>query len=120
MVPRRIWIVVAVILILLAFCIYIAKHHQGAFQASVDSKLEPKQLNVSARDLPQTVSASRDDKGIQTDFLEGIALLKTKSDADLQSFLARYHGTVVGDDTIPEPPAQLGLHLTQEERKPTH
>jgi len=56
---------------------------------------------------------------VQSEFLESIVLVRPKNAADLQAFLARYDGTVVGDDTIPEPPPELGINLTAEERKPT-
>lgn len=116
---RGLRIAVPAILILLIFWIVYSKYYRHPFQAAVDTKLVPKQATVAARGVPQKVSASRDSQGIQTDFLEGIALLKPKNAAELKSFLDRYHGTVIGDDTIPEPPAELGLHLSAEERKPT-
>jgi hypothetical protein len=105
--------------VLIALWIFYAHHHHAPFQTSVDTKLAPHQANVAAHGVPQNVSASRDDKGVQTDFLDGIVLLRPKSDVELKSFLDRYQGTVVGDDTIPEPPPELGMHLSAEDRKPT-
>jgi hypothetical protein len=65
------------------------------------------------------VAASRDAKGIQTDFVEGIVLVRASSRDELKPFLDRYQGVVLGDDTIPEPPPELGITLTPEQRKPT-
>jgi len=59
------------------------------------------------------VAASRDGDGVQSEFLESIVLVRPKNAADLQAFLARYDGTVVGDDTIPEPPPELGIKLNR-------
>lgn len=67
----------------------------------------------------QPVGASRDEKGVQSDFLIGQVLVRPKSDADLQTFLQRYEGTVIGDNSVPEPPANLGITLTPEQRKAT-
>jgi hypothetical protein len=106
-------------LVLIALWIFFAHHRHTSFQASVDTKLAPRQANVAAQGVPQSVSASRDDRGVQTDFLDGIVLLRPKNDAELKSFLSRYKGTVVRDDTIPEPPPELGIHLSAEDRRPT-
>ncbi|MEZ6085226.1 MAG: hypothetical protein R3E58_15135 [Phycisphaerae bacterium] len=67
----------------------------------------------------QVVCASRDRDGIVSDFVEGVVLFKPKDDADLQAFLDRYDGEVIDDDTIPVPPEELGITLTDEERAPT-
>ena len=45
--------------------------------------------------------------------------MKPASAAELQAFLARYDGTVVRDDTVPQPPADFGITLSEEERAPT-
>lgn len=116
---RNLLIAVSAFVVLIAFSIFFAHHRHGSFQASVDPKLTPHQTNVAAHGVAQAVSASRDDRGVQTDFLEGIALLKPKNDAELKSFLDRYHGTVIGDDTVPEPPPELGISLSAKQRKPT-
>ena len=88
------------------------------FEAKVDPKVAPAEKSILAHGNPEPVAASRDSDGVQSEFLESIVLVRPKSAADLQSFLARYDGTVVGDDTIPEPPPELGITLTAEERKP--
>ena len=44
-------------------------------------------------------------------------LLRPKASADLASFLQRYQGVVLTDDSIPEPPASLGVTLTAAQRQ---
>lgn len=113
---RPVWVAA---LMLLGACSDVTTPAPGAFVAAVNTKVVPSQATILAHGQPQPVAASRDDKGVQSDFLEGIVLLKPKNAADLQSFLDRYDGTVIGDDTIPEPPPELGITLTAEQRKPT-
>lgn len=68
---------------------------------------------------PQPVAGSKDEDGTQSDFIVGQVLIRPETEAALNDFLARYEGTVIGDNTIPEPPASLGITLTPEERAPT-
>jgi hypothetical protein len=62
----------------------------GAFVATVNTQILPGQATILDHGLPQPVAASRDDKGVQSDFLENVVLVKPRSAADLQSFLARF------------------------------
>jgi hypothetical protein len=64
------------------------------FEAKVDPKVAPAEKSVLAHGNPEPVAASRDSDGVQSEFLESIVLVRPKSAADLQSFLARYDGTV--------------------------
>jgi hypothetical protein len=56
---------------------------------------------------------------VQSDFVQGVVLVRPDSEANLQVFLDRYEGVIIDDDTIPEPPPELGITLTDEERQPT-
>src|SRR3989442_1393878 len=51
--------------------------------------------------------------------VEGIAVFKPHSDADLAAFLERYEGTVVRNNAIGKLPASWNIKLTQDDRKPT-
>ena len=113
---RSFWIVA---LTCLSACRIATLPGPGAFVATVNTQILPGQATILDHGLPQPVAASRDDKGVQSDFLENVVLVKPRSAADLQSFLDRYDGTVIGDDTIPAPPPELGITLTAEQRKPT-
>ena len=105
------------LLILLAACV---SGKTGGFDASVNSALKPAVTNVpDAAGNPQPVAASRDAKGIQSDFIESVVLVTPASAAELQDFLRRYDGTVLGDNGIPVPPSRLGISLSDEQRKPT-
>ncbi|HNO80207.1 MAG TPA: S8/S53 family peptidase [Phycisphaerae bacterium] len=90
------------------------------FKPEINTELAPQQAAIpDAEGSLQTVACSRDAKGVQSDFLEGLILLRPASDADLTAFLNRFEGSVVDDDAVPEPPATLGITLTDEQRRPT-
>lgn len=89
------------------------------FDARVDPAVVPQQAALAAAGKPQPVAASRDERGVQSEFLEGIVLVKPRSAAELKAFVDRYAGTIVGDDTIPQTPPELGFTLSDEQRKPT-
>lgn len=108
---------IAALLLLLPACV---SGEIGGFEASVDSTLRPAVQSVpDATGGSQPVAASRDAQGIQSDFVEGRVVVRPRSQTALQEFLDRYGGTIVSDNTIPLPPAELGITLTDEERKPT-
>lgn len=68
---------------------------------------------------PQNVAATRSEAGVQSEFVEGVILVRPKSEAELQRFLESYGGTVLGDNSIPVPPPEFGVTLSEEQRKPT-
>jgi len=45
--------------------------------------------------------------------------VRPRSQSDLTAFLQRYGGTVVGDNSVPEPPPNLGVVLTDAQRQAT-
>src|SRR5438552_4067654 len=72
------------------------------FSPKLNSNLSPAQSSTPDTQgdaLP--VASSRNADGVQSDFVEGLVRLRPTSDAELQAFLSRYGGTVVGDNTIP-------------------
>ncbi len=66
---------------------------------------------------PQVVAAFTDSAGLYAQLVEGYLLIRPRSAADLNNFLARYGGTAVADDGIPNRP-EWGLTLTPEQRAP--
>jgi hypothetical protein len=106
--------------VVLASCTTIGPPLAG-FEATVRTDLVPKTTTVPyGKEITETVAASRDDRGVQSDFVEGIVLLRVQSDADLPAYLARFGGTVVRDNAIPEDlPAKFAVQLTPEQRKAT-
>lgn len=108
----------AALLVLLAACV--SGDKPGDFEASVNPTLEPELASIpDAAGTAQPIAASRDEQGIQSEFVEGVILVRPRSDSELRDFVARYDGTVIADDAIPAPPPGLGVTLTDEERKPT-
>jgi hypothetical protein len=65
------------------------------------------------------VAAYQDENGVVTDFLADEVILTPKSQTELDAFLTRYGGTLVGDDRVPEPPPELGIPLAPEYAVPT-
>jgi hypothetical protein len=68
---------------------------------------------------PLPVANSRDAAGVESEFIVGQVLIRPRTSSDLSSFLQRYEGTVISDDTVPEPPASLGVTLTEAQRQAT-
>jgi hypothetical protein len=93
----------------------------GGFEAVVRTDLVPKTASIPGPGgTSQPVAASRDDKGVQSDFVEGIVVLHTKNEADVSAYLARFGGTLVRDNSIPESlGAKFGVQITPEQRKAT-
>jgi len=91
----------------------------GQFRPTINAALAPLQSAVpDAQGTPRPVAASRDAQGVQSDFVESLVLVRPSSQSDLDAFLSRYGGTVLRDDTIPEPPPSLGITLTADQRGP--
>jgi len=85
----------------------------------VQATVVPAQATVTGPEGPVAVDGSQDPQGIQSDFVVGQLIVHPRSSSDLTSFLQKYDGTVVSDDSVPEPPAELGLALTAEQRQAT-
>jgi hypothetical protein len=89
-------------------------------ETAVVPDVAPSQLSVpdgEGNSLP--VAASRDERGVQSDFVVGQVLLTPTSEAELTEFIELYDGTILRDNTVPEPPARLGITLTPEQRAAT-
>ena len=114
---RQVGLTIAILAVVTA-CVSIGKPHD--FEALVDPALMPAVASIpDAAGVAQPVAASRDERGIQSDFVEGVILVRPGSDAELRDFIARYDGTVIGDDAIPAPPPALSIVLTEAQRAPT-
>lgn len=91
-----------------------------AFDVEVDPDLEPGVSSVLGANGDEVeTAASRDAVGVQSDFVVGQVLLRPASQDELDAFIARYGATILRDNTVPEPPARLGIVLTPEERRAT-
>ena len=58
------------------------------------------------------VEASLDPKGVRSDFIGDEIVISPASQAELDQFLADYGGTVVGDNSVPEPPPHKSGNIT--------
>jgi len=90
-----------------------------ALEALVVASVVPMQPTLAAGGKPQSVGASRDGKGVQSDFIENVVLIRPKDTAQLAAFLSRYGGTIVGDDAVRQAPPEVGIVLTAVQMKPT-
>jgi hypothetical protein len=86
----------------------------------VNPAVVPSQPSLPAKDgSPVPLAASRDEDGIVTEFIVGQLLIRPRNENDLSAFLQRYDGRVVGDNSVPPPPASLGITLSPEQMRAT-
>jgi len=85
----------------------------------VQPAVVPAQAALPGPQGPVQVDGSRDAQGIQSDFVVGQLILHPRSSSDLSDFLQKFEGTVVSDDSIPEPPPEVGITLTAAQRQAT-
>jgi hypothetical protein len=86
-----------------------------SFSYSVDPALTPSPQVRAGK----TLAAAKSAGGLVHLFIEGEILIRPKDDAELQAFLQRTGGAVIGDDRVPEPPPGSGIQLRPEDRVPT-
>jgi hypothetical protein len=86
-----------------------------SFSYSVDPALTPSPQVWAGK----TLAAAKSAAGLVHLFIEDEILIRPKDDAELQGFLQRTGGTVIGDDRVPEPPPGSGIQLRPEDRVPT-
>jgi hypothetical protein len=86
-----------------------------SFSYSVDPALTPSPQVRAGK----TLAAAKSAAGLVHLFIEDEILIRPKGDAELQGFLQRTGGTVIGDDRVPEPPPGSGIQLRPEDRVPT-
>ena len=86
-----------------------------SFSYSVDPALTPSPQVQAGK----TLAAAKSAAGLVHLFIEDEILIRPKGDAELQAFLERTGGTVIGDDRVPEPPPGSGIQLQPEDRVPT-
>jgi hypothetical protein len=87
---------------------------EPTFSYVLDESLAPSPDALAGRPL----AAVRDKEGNTSLFIANEILLSPADGAELNDFLSRYGGEVIGSDAIPAPPAELGLQLDPEALKP--
>jgi hypothetical protein len=85
------------------------------FSYSVDTSLRP---NPEVR-AGKTLAAARSESGTVHLFILDEILIKPKSQAELDAFLARTNGRVIGNDAVPDAPAGSGIQVAPEFKVPT-
>ncbi len=85
----------------------------------VQPTVVPAQATVPGPQGPAQIDGSRDAQGIQSDFVVGQLIVHPRSSSDLGDFLQKYEGTVVSDDSVPEPPPEVGITLSAAQRQAT-
>ena len=68
---------------------------------------------------PRPVAAIRDDAGVVTEFFANEVVIVPKSQSELDQFVAKYKGTIIGDNRVPAPPPSLGKKLEANDAEPT-
>lgn len=65
------------------------------------------------------LAGAQDENGLLSVFVANEVVLSPAGEAELAAFLARYGGTVIETNAIPQPPPGLDVSLTAEEMAPT-
>lgn len=91
------------------------------FQLAVVDGLRPSQTTIPGpRGAVRTIATSHDEAGVQSDFVEGVLLLKPRSERDLPAFLQRFGGVVVATDAVTvDPPYDVDRTLRERLRRPS-
>jgi hypothetical protein len=92
----------------------------GPFQPVVNANVVPGQASVpDVFGNPQFIGAARNWQGVQSDFLVGVLRVRPISQEQLNALLGRYGGTIIDDNSLPPAPPELGITLTDEQRRAT-
>jgi hypothetical protein len=92
----------------------------STFSFTVDPSIHPSPATTGdGRGGTLPLAASKDESGVRSEFIANQVLFMPKNQAELDAFLARTGGTVVGDDAIPAPPPELGITVAPQDLKAT-
>ncbi len=92
-----------------------------AFTYEISSEVSPQVpfLTDPGGGLDRPVAAYEDGKGVVTDFMADEVIISPKSQEELDAFLAEYGGVIISDDSVPQPPPELGITMASEYASPT-
>ena len=90
-----------------------------SYEISTDIKPQVSSLPDPLGGPDLLVAAYADEKGVVTDFVANEVIISPKSPEELNAFLTQYGGTIVGDDSVPQPPPELGITMPPEYLIPT-
>jgi parallel beta-helix repeat protein len=78
------------------------------FSLKVNEDLIPRTKEVTGRGgIKRRVVTYRDQHGVATDFVEDEVLIRPLEEGELDDFLIKYGGEIIGDNRVPEPPPGL-------------
>ncbi len=90
------------------------------FTYAIDPSLRPAHPIVSdGHGNTHTLGVSKDELGVRSTFYSDAVILRPDSPVELQAFLERYDGRVIGTDAVPAPPPGLGRTVAPAARRPT-
>lgn len=90
------------------------------FTYKVDPSLQPQVATLDdGRGGSRPVVTVQDGNGVATPFVLHEVIIRPRTDAELQSFLARHRGTLIANNAVPEPPVSLGVRLESADTRPT-
>lgn len=109
----RVFTTIALLAVNLIACA--PKERSGGLIFSIDPGLQPEPRMLSNRPL----AAVRDTEGRTSVFIANEVILSPQNGAELERFLARYGGSVVANDAVPEPPAGFDITIDPAVLQPT-
>jgi hypothetical protein len=68
---------------------------------------------------PRPIAAIRNEAGVITEFFANEVVIVPKSQSELDQFVAKYKGKIIGDNSVPTPPPALGKTLEPADAKAT-
>lgn len=91
-----------------------------AFSYAIDPSLAPAGGAIPDQGKgPRPLAAVEDKNGVVSLFIANEIVLSPKNQTELDTFLARYGGTVLETDAVPNPPPELGITLEPADTQPT-
>lgn len=82
------------------------------------------QINTALKPSPETLGSKplgvvQDEAGRKSLFITNEILVRPTNQAELDAFVARVGGTVLGNDGVPDPPAGSGIQMDPKYKQPT-
>lgn len=86
------------------------------FSYEIDPSVKPSLTSLEGN---RPVTAIQDAAGVVSSYVLGEVAVYPTNQAELDGFLSRHGGTVIGTNAVPEPPAGLGITLDPNYKTPT-
>ena len=106
-------LIAVVAFLLLASCDGSNNPQSSEFSYSIDDQLTD--LQIITTDSGR-VEAVQDSEGTTSRFIGNEVIIQPSTEQQLTDFLERYDALVIGSDEVPEPPQELGLTLSDQDK----